>query len=207
MSVPMTEPVPAAAVRARWTWMQSAVEMAALLSGCWPVDPVACTGKADRGTAGRLPGLGTVGGWSSTPRVATRTLSLTPHSLSSARTFTLRTLRRWGADHCADDVAAVMSELLTNALLHALPPPGVRGADSAFSPIRLGLLHPGPCVLCAVADPSSLLPVPRQPDRLSESGRGLQVVASLSRQWGCCPAPDQRGKVVWAMVLTPSVRP
>ena len=44
----------------------------------------------------------------------------------------------------------------------------------------------------------------REPDCLAESGRGLVVVASLSEQWGYCPAPEGReqggeeGKVVWA---------
>jgi two-component sensor histidine kinase len=121
--------------------------------------------------------------------------------------FTLRTLRRWGADDCADDVAAVMSELLTNALRHALPPPEGAETVTVISPIRIGLLHPGPCVLCAVTDPSNEVPLPRQPDWLTETGRGLQVVASLSHRWGYVPAPDQLGKVVWATVLTASGSP
>jgi hypothetical protein len=194
MTAPIAQLVPATAAGTGWTWLQSAVEMAALLSGHWPVDP--------DGAGVRIAGGGEPG-WSAAPRVATRTPRLAPHSVATARTFTLRTLRRWGADDCADDVAAVISELLTNALRHALPPGSASGIG-ALSPIRLALLHPGPCVLCAVADPSNQLPVPRRPDWLSETGRGLQVVTSLSHRWGYCPSPDQTGKVVWATVLTSS---
>jgi hypothetical protein len=178
-----------------WQWLQSAVDMAALLSGYWPVEPDASSAPPGNGLAGRaLPGR-----WSSTPLVATRTPPPVPSSVAAARSFTLRTLQRWGTSYCAEDAAAVVSELLTNALRHALGKPG---SGVASSPIRLGLLHPGPCVLCAVADPSSEVPLPRQPDWEAETGRGLQVVASLSHRWGYCPAPDQRGKVVWATILT-----
>lgn len=199
MTTPTAQLVEAAVVGSGWSWLRSTVEMAALLSGYWPVDPGAiATGPGDLGPA--MPGLGAAG-WTSTPRVATRTPAPASHSVAAARTFTLRTLRRWGADDCAEDVAAVVSELLTNALRHALPAAGDRAAPS---PIRYGLLHPGPCVLCAVADPSNELPVRREPDWLAETGRGLQVVASLSHRWGYCPTRDQSGKVVWATVLTAS---
>ncbi len=175
-----------------WPWLQSAAEMAALLSGYWPVESgIGATGVP---ATGMRPT-----GWSSAPLVATRTPAPIPSSVAAARTFTLRTLQRWGTTDCAEDVAAVVSELLTNALRHAIGKPG-RCAQA--SPIRFGLLYPGPCVLCAVADPSNEVPLPRQPDWEAETGRGLQVVASLSHRWGYCPAPDRCGKVVWATVLT-----
>jgi hypothetical protein len=191
-----------------WQWLQPAAEMAALLSGYWPVDPYGASqtrpgsalgesGRPAAGIRGGPPGTG----WTATPLVATRTPPAVAHSVTEARTFTLRTLQRWGATDCTDEVVAVVSELLTNALRHALPEPGARGSIGS---IRLGLLHPGPCVLCAVADPSNQVPVPRHPDWDAETGRGLQVVSSLSHRWGYCPAPDPGGKVVWATVLTSS---
>ena len=96
------------------------------------------------------------------PRVATRTPAPATHSIATARAFTLRTMHRWGAADRAEDAAAVVSELLTNALRHALPQAGATGALAPW-PIRLGLLHPGPYVVCAVADPSADLPVPFAP--------------------------------------------
>jgi hypothetical protein len=207
MTASSAQLTPVARTGGAWQWLQSAAEMAALLSGYWPVS-AGSTGSApiqdstgEGGTAGALPAARATA-WSSSPLVATRTPPPAASSVATARTFTLRTLRRWGTADCADDVAAVVSELLTNALRHAVPAGG-----AGTSPIRLGLLHPGPCVLAAVADPSNDVPVPREPDWQAETGRGLLVVASLSHRWGYCPAPDQQGKVVWATVPTSSCLP
>jgi hypothetical protein len=133
------------------------------------------------------------GGWTRSPRVATRTPGLEFGSVKAARDFARATLRRWGMADLGNDGGVVVSELLTNALRHALP----RRAGFAAAPIRIGLLHPGPCVLCAVADPSDQVPVVREPDHLAETGRGLHVIASLSDRWGWT-VPGRNGKVVWA---------
>jgi len=95
----------------------------------------------------------------------------------------------------SQDIAIVVSELLTNALRHALPGPG---GSRPRQPIRLGLLQPESCVLCAVADPSKAAPAPRTPRSLAETGRGLHIVCALSDQWGCT-TPSETGKVVWAL--------
>ena len=116
--------------------------------------------------------------------------------------FTAATLERWGIGERSDDIVMVVSELLTNALRYSVPCPG-----SVWPrwPVRLGLLQPGPWVLCAISDPSDLLPEPREAGWCSESGRGLHVVASLCDEWGCTP-PDHRGKVVWALFVTSQPR-
>ncbi len=171
---------------ADWPWLQSAIEMAAFPGGQWP---------AEAGPASAR--------WRPLPRVATRTPSPEPHSVTTARAFTLRTMLRWGVADRSHDVASVVSELLTNALRHALPQAGDAAGPGR---IRLGLLSAGHGVLCAVADPSQNAPVLRQPDWLDESGRGLQLVASLSESWGYCATPDQPGKVVWA-TFTATRRP
>jgi len=87
-----------------------------------------------------------------------------------------------------------VSELVTNALRHALP--GYGGAQSR-RPIRLGLLQLSHCLLCAVADPSTAAPVIRPSGSLGETGRGLHIICALSDRWGC--ATTDTGKVVWAM--------
>src|SRR5712691_13293501 len=96
--------------------------------------------------------------WACSSRIATRTTGGAAGSVRAARDFTIATLREWGVTERSEDIAVVVSELLTNALQHALP-------DSAGSrpqwPIRLGLLKTGPCVLCAVADPSKMAPATR----------------------------------------------
>ena len=163
-------------------WLLSAGEMAAEVSGVWPL--------ASHPAAQRWPGY---------PRVATRTPGAGAESVRVARDFTAATLCRWGVDgERSDDIVVVVSELLTNALRYTVPCPG---AVWPRWPVRLGLLQPGPWVLCAVSDPSDEVPVAREPCWFGESGRGLHVVSSLCDEWGCTP-PGPRGKVVWAMFTT-----
>jgi len=150
----------------------------------------------------RLP-PGPAYGWGHLPRIATRTPGTGAGSVRAAREFTLATLQRWGATDRSDDIAIVVSELLTNALRHALPAPG---DTRPRRPIRLGLLQPGPCVLCAVADPGRAAPVPQAPGSLAETGRGLHIICALSDRWGYTTL-NGTGKVVWATFtsrLTPS---
>jgi hypothetical protein len=120
-----------------------------------------------------------------------------------ARDFTVGILRRWGVAERCDDVAVVVSELLTNALRHALPAATETGAGW---PVQLGLLQRGRCITCAVADPSKAAPVPRKPGYLTETGRGLHVIAALSDRWGFTASGDG-GKVIWALFSTPVAPP
>jgi hypothetical protein len=171
-----------AASSTAWPWLQAAARMAALT--CEPCEVGPATAE-----------------WTTAPRVATRTPTPAAHAVATARAFALLTVQRWGESDRGADVAAVVSELLTNALRHSLTDGYTVGAATRW-PIHLGLLHPGPWVLCAVADPSERAPVPRHPGCLDEDGRGLQLVESLSDQWGFCPAPGGLGKVVWATFAT-----
>ncbi len=158
--------------------------------GCLPPVPSAPEDRAD--------------GWAIAPRVAMRTPPPATRSVATARAFTLRTLERWGVVARGADAAAVVTELLTNALRHAIPAVTDDSLTAPTWPIRLGLADPGPYVICAVADPSTDLPVPRRSGWQDEAGRGLLVVASLSDRWGYCPAPADQGKVVWAAFATDS---
>ena len=106
-------------------------------------------------------------------------------------------LHRWGVTGRCEDIAVVVSEMLTNALRHACP--GL-GDTQPRSLIRLGLYNPGPWVMCAVADPSTAVPVPRSPNFLAETGRGLHIIRALSDSWGYT-TPDDTGKVVWTTVV------
>jgi Histidine kinase-like ATPase domain len=167
-------------------WLAPAVEMAAAATGNWPLSP----------QPGPL-------GWTCFPRVATRTPGLDARAVRAARDFTSATVHRWGAAQRCEDITIVVSELLTNAFRHALPDPS---DTRSRSPIRLGLLQPGPCVLCVVADPSHRAPVPKHLGLLAETGRGLQVIGALSDSWGYT-APSDMGKVVWAMFSTDGAPP
>jgi hypothetical protein len=187
---PAAAPPPVSAQQARgtdWPWLQAAVQMACR-ECCW--EPTVTSAGAQQ--------------WAPAPRVATRTPVPVTRSIATAWAFTVRTMQKWGAESRGHDAAAVVTELMTNALRHALAAiPADSQATSAW-PIRLGLADPGPYVICAVADPSTDLPAPRQPEWQDEAGRGLLVVGSLSDQWGCCTAPDGQGKVVWAAFVATS---
>src|ERR1035438_8849709 len=54
---------------------------------------------------------------------------------------------------------------------------------------------------CALSPTQARPPVPKEPDHLAESGRGLDVVDTLSDEWGYTTAIDM-GKVVWATFST-----
>ena len=164
-----------------WRWLMSAAEMAAEVSGIWPIvrPPEALRSRGY-------------------PRVATRTPGAGAESVRVARDFTAATLQRWGVADRSEDIVMVVSELLTNALRYTVPCPGVAWPRW---PVRLGLLQPGPWVLCAISDPSDEVPAPREPCWSDESGRGLHVVESLCDEWGCT-SPTARGKVVWATFAT-----
>jgi Histidine kinase-like ATPase domain len=168
-------------------WLTPVADMATLASGSWPASPDSAPIR-----------------WACFPGTAMRPPGVDVSRVSAARDFTIATLRRWEVAGRCEDIVIVVSELLTNALRHALPR---SGGTRTGPPVRLGLLQPGQCVVCAVADPSRTAPVPRMADDISETGRGLQVIAALSDRWGYTP-PSDMGKVLWALFSTrPGPRP
>ncbi|MFE9558412.1 ATP-binding protein [Streptomyces sp. NPDC006703] len=121
----------------------------------------------------------------------------TPISVAESRAFLQRCLTRWRLNTLGqtftDDARLIVSELVTNAALHALKPlqPNPRQ--------RLWLaLHMQPnALICAVSDPSPAPPRMPAPAPWADAGRGLQLVAALSTAWGWTPTPPP-GKTVWA---------
>ncbi|WP_167392538.1 ATP-binding protein [Streptomyces pactum] len=121
-------------------------------------------------------------------------------AVRDARRFTRRTLDGWDTGDRFDDVCLVVSELVTNALRHALPADTPRHGERN-GPVRLHLMRWTERLVCAVRDPSHDSPVARETDDFSaESGRGLFLVDSFSDSWGWHPlAGTLNGKVVWAL--------
>ena len=104
-----------------WHWLAPAVAMAAAASG----------------VRQRTPRL-TPADWTCFPRLAVRTPGTDTRSVGPARDFCLSTMRRWGVTDRRDDVAVVVSELLTNALRHGVPgaglPSGTPGGQASGTP-------------------------------------------------------------------------
>lgn len=114
---------------------------------------------------------------------AHRRFGATPASPASARQFAVEAL---GPVHPAraDEVALVVTELTTNAVVHA---------RSAFS---VDISRVGSAVRIAVRDDGEPLPEIHSPGADELSGRGLRIVDALARAWGT--TSSHRGKVVWA---------
>ena len=104
-----------------------------------------------------------------------------------------RDLRRWVrarlsqhpvADVDPDEVSLAMVELVSNAMRHGA---GV---------VDIDLIGDATVLLLEVGDTSDLLPRPRASDDKDVGGRGLALVAGLSRGWGVLHRPGG-GKIVW----------
>jgi anti-sigma regulatory factor (Ser/Thr protein kinase) len=78
----------------------------------------------------------------------------------------------------------LVSEVVTNALLHGMPP--IRVSVSCIEKVGMQV---------RVSDGSTAVPVRRDPDVLSEFGRGLALVDLLSDAWGV--DQSREGKEVW----------
>ncbi|MGW1800759.1 SpoIIE family protein phosphatase [Streptomyces sp. NPDC001984] len=116
-------------------------------------------------------------------QVASWTLPCDRSSVRSARDLTAGQLVAWGLERLEDATKLIVSELVTNALRHGSGPIGLRL-------IRHQVLT------CEVLDTSGCSPTLRHASRVDESGRGLFLVAQLSRRWGARSVPT--GKIVWA---------
>ena len=113
-----------------------------------------------------------------------------PTAVPCARLHAVHVLHEWGLRELAADAALIVSELMTNA------------ADASVvlperPPITLRLLATENVLVIEVWDHSPLDLEPREPDPEAECGRGLTVVAALSRRWGQERTSRTR-KVAWA---------
>ncbi|GAA3723509.1 ATP-binding protein [Streptomyces tremellae] len=118
-----------------------------------------------------------------------------------ARDFTRQALYDWGwlpaatpdARAAAEDVLLVVSELVTNACLHAEGPERLR-VSTAAKVLRL-----------EVTDRGEGRPEPRTPHRAGRpGGHGMFIVQRLCLDWGVRHDPDVPGKTVWAELAAPA---
>jgi anti-sigma regulatory factor (Ser/Thr protein kinase) len=124
-------------------------------------------------------------------RTAVFRLEPVPESAGRARRAARTMLTDWRLGHLVEDVDLVVSELVTNALLHS-----GEGPARTAAPIRLELALAEGRLTCRVVDSSPLPPTPEEATETAESGRGLILVEALATEWGWQELPD--GKAVWA---------
>jgi serine phosphatase RsbU (regulator of sigma subunit) len=106
--------------------------------------------------------------------------------LSRARAAAHTSARELGRPDLAEDAALVLSELLTNAILHG----------GGCTGMKVGGIAGG--LRIEVRDRSRLPPMIGRPFAGSLTGRGLRLVAALSARWGA--DGEANGKVVWAEI-------
>lgn len=112
-----------------------------------------------------------------------------PEGVPAARGFVTGILERWCERDLLEDAALLTSELATNAVLHAT------------SPFRVSVDRSIGVVCIAIQDLGAGRAEQASPAMDTDSGgRGLAIIESVARRWGCDFLPD--GKVVWAELVS-----
>jgi PAS domain S-box-containing protein len=156
-----------------------------------------------------------------------------PIRVSEARQAAQQTLHMWGVEPEQAKLACLLvSEVVTNAVLHAAAAPSPRrefafetaGAapaaammaaswedrlDDMLRPatkeVRLRLRRGASVIWVEVFDPDLRLPRIRSAGETDEGGRGLYLVDQLATRWGSRPTRD--GKAVWFEIPVHAPRP
>jgi hypothetical protein len=119
----------------------------------------------------------------------TRTFAGRREDTRAARGFVLGMLGPWRGEQLAADTALVVTELATNAVVHA---------GSAFS---VSLTLSGGAIRISVGDTLPLGPRGADQELTAAPGHGLGVVAAMATRWGVETVPG--GKAVWAELPLP----
>ncbi len=127
------------------------------------------------------------------PSRLARNLPPEPASVGEARRLVRGLLEGTGLQDVTDDAQMAVSELVTNALVHA-------GGE-----IHLAASITGPGLRVEVGDASPHLPVRRDYAARSATGRGLHMVENVVTRWSSFPLG--RGKVVWFEIEDPTGQP
>ena len=114
-------------------------------------------------------------------------------SAHRARTLVRECLERAGATARADDAELAVSEVVTNALVHAA------------TDVALRVTFTGGVLRVEVTDGSSHLPVTREYTTMAGTGRGLMLLADSVDDWGSFHL--EAGKVVWFEIRTVGAGP
>jgi anti-sigma regulatory factor (Ser/Thr protein kinase) len=122
-------------------------------------------------------------------QVASWSLAGDPSAVANARDLARAQLSAWGLGELEFTTELVVSELVTNAIRYGT------------EPICLRLIRED-VLICEVSDGSSTSPRLRHARTMDEGGRGLFLVAQLTRRWGT--RYTTTGKIIWTEQNLPS---
>ncbi|WP_030186711.1 ATP-binding protein [Streptomyces sp. NRRL S-813] len=118
--------------------------------------------------------------------VCTALLPSVPEAVNLARHFIAGVLDAWHMDELTDDSQVIVSELMTDAVVH-----------TTSTTTRIAVERQPDCrIRIEVLDNSGTGPRPDRSEGISEYGRGLLVVDALSSRWGVTRLHG--GKSTWA---------
>lgn len=109
-----------------------------------------------------------------------------PASATRARRLAREQLASICPPEALDTIALLVTELVTNAILHAQ------------TPLQLQIEATGDRVRLRVEDSSARQPERRSYETDAVTGRGLALVETLASSWGVDPTPS--GKAVWCEI-------
>ncbi|QKV94763.1 ATP-binding protein [Streptomyces sp. NA02950] len=121
-------------------------------------------------------------------------LRVHPQTLADVRRAVGARLRLWGREELITAAAMCVTELLSNVHKHAASPECALALEN-----RRHGIH------AAVSDTEFALPVVREPDFLSESGRGMFLLSKTAHEWGT--ELTATGKTVWFTLHAEAVDP
>jgi anti-sigma regulatory factor (Ser/Thr protein kinase) len=117
-----------------------------------------------------------------------------PEQVGLTRCVVRAVLEYRGLGDYAPDAEIIASELVTNAIQHAISP----GPTDKIG-LTLMRVGGGEAIRVVVTDPSPIPPIKRETTAGSEYGRGLQIVEALSTEWGW--SHQKGGKAVYAILV------
>lgn len=121
------------------------------------------------------------------------TLNADPKCVSEARKLTRHTLESWGMATLGEVAVLLVSELATNAILHARSPVGIIMRTNSVG-IRV-----------YVCDDSPAPPRVRRFRTEAATGRGVRLLETLASSWGVQSNSDG-GKCVWFTLMRDGTR-
>ncbi|MBZ6474792.1 ATP-binding protein [Streptomyces griseocarneus] len=159
------------------------------LLGPWGQGLVSCSHSAPGPWPARTPGAHPSG---------TVTLPSSTRSVAAARRFAGALLAEWGLQDLVGDAVLLLSELVTNAVVHV-----PEGAGE----VKLVLRRTAEHLVAQVSDAGGCLPECAEAGPDSENGRGMWLVEQIAARWGHHATGSGTGKTVWFALCLPAATP